>query len=219
MATYTSLDIYRAHRARPIHDGLIHSAKGTIVIPSGTLIADNSVIRLFRVDPSKIIPMRVIWDQSGPLDGHATPGTRALVGTLGYLKSANRAGTNLSFTRPTTSAPYATTDVTTTAATEDAAFLLVAASIPNPDPGTVDEFGTAGDGSVLNNGGVCIFPVAPAAMDARGYNANVMDVAVTFTEASTTATTADVIINCTLEFAGVANAGTSGNVRPYFYGQ
>lgn len=198
-----SHEIYRASRARPVHDGLLHTRQGSLLVPSGTLIEDNCTIRLFRVAPNKIVPTRVIVDINGNLDGHATAGSRTLVGTLGYLKSSDRAGTNLSFA------------ASGSAMTEDPDFLLTAASAPIVDPGTVDEFGTAGDGAILSSGGVHIYNVAPAAMDGAGYDGNVADVAISVTEPSSTATTADIVIRVTLEFYAVSTAPE--NYTPYQY--
>ena len=200
-----SVDLYRANRARPIHDGRLHSVSYSLLVPSGTLIEDNCVIRLGRVDPSKCLFTRVFVDINGNLDGHATAGSRTLVGTLGLLKSADRSGTNLSFKISDTA----------TAATEDVDFFLAAAAAPLVDPGTVDEFGTAGDGAILSSGGQHIYTPATGVSDSRGYDANVMDVAISVTEPSSTATTADIILSVTLEFVGVNRSPASET--PYIY--
>lgn len=210
------MGIYGATRARPVHDGRLHSVKWELLVPSGTLIEDNCVIRLGRIDPSKCIITRALVDISGNLDGHATPGSRTLVGTLGYLKSADRSGTNISFK----------VSATTTAATEDDDYILAANSVGIVAPtGAVDKFGAAGDEGLLGNGGFMMFAgsgVEDAAtglpsvtQDSRGYDANVMDVAISVTEPSSTATTADVILSLTLEFLGVGRTPVAG--PPYLY--
>lgn len=195
--------IYRAHRARAVYDGALHTQSWSLTVPSGTLIEDNAVIRIGRVEPRKCNFTRVLVDISGNLDGHATPASRTLVGTLGLVKSSDRDGNNLSFA------------ASGSAATEDVDFFLLATSVPLADPGTVDEFGTAGDGAILSNGGFHIYNLAPGSSDARGYDANVMDVAISITEPSSTATTADVVLTVTLEYGGVVTAPASG--APYLY--
>lgn len=200
-----SADIYRATRARPVHDGRLHSVQFSLLVPSGTLIDDNATLRLGRVDPSKCVFTRVLVDINGNLDGHATPASRTLVGTLGLIKSSDRSGNNLSFKISST----------TTAADDDVDFFLQAAAAPIIDPGTVDEFGTAGDGAILSSGGFHIYNTYLASQDSRGYDANVMDVAISVTEPSSTATTADVIVTVTLEFMGVARSPSSQ--LPYLY--
>lgn len=206
MATYKSQAILRANRFRAPTEGRVDSVGWAITIPSGTLIASGDTIRLGRVDPGKIIPKCVLIDFGGNLDGHATPASRTLAGTLGYLKSANRAGTNLSV------------NAAGSAATESAAGLLAAATAPTSASTGMTSFGTAGAAGLLSTGGAGIFPVVTTSglVDSRGYDANVMDVAITFTANSSTATTADIVIACTLEYFGVMTAPSSA--PSYLYG-
>jgi hypothetical protein len=212
MATFKCNEIYRASRARPVYDGLLHTRQATLLIPSGTLIGSGDTIRFFRVAPNKIIPTRILVDIDGNLDGHATPASRTLAGTMGYLRSSDRSGTNLSFA------------ASGSAMTEDADYLLIAASVPALDPGTVDEFGTAGDGAILGNGGMHIYNhgygsavvgLATTVSDSEGYDGNVADVAITTTAASSTATTADIQVRVTLEFLAVSADALS--YKPYLY--
>ena len=201
--TYKAEGLYRAHRARPVYDGLLRSVSSTILIPSGTTLATSDVIRFFRVAPSQIAPTRVIVDCSGPLDGNATAGSRALVATLGYLKSSDRNSTNLSFLVSTP----------TTVATESSDLLLLAASAPVVNAQTTS-FANAGAAALLTQtgGGVAVFnhgdPGSKGAksQDSRGYDMNVADVALSITTGSSTATTADVYLTVTLEYAGVPTA-------------
>lgn len=210
--TYKAEGLYRAHRARPVYDGLLRSVSSTILIPSGTLLANADIIRFFRVAPSQIAPTRLIVDCSGPLDGHATAGSRTLTATLGYLKSSDRSGTNLSYLVSTT----------TTAATESSDLLLLAASAPVVNAQTTS-FANAGAAALLTQtgGGVAVFnhgdPGSKGAksQDSRGYDANVMDVALTMTANSSTATTADVYVTVTLEYAGVTTAPSAQ--APFLY--
>lgn len=204
-STFRSPDIFKARRVRPVHDGLLGAMNFTYTLPSGTLLGVGDVIRLGRVDAAKIIPVRAIIDVSTRLDGHATAGSRTLEARLGYLKSADRAGTNISFTAAAGS---------TTAATEDDDILLAKGTVPLINSPITDFADTAAT-SLLTLGGVAIFNTLVAGLDSRGYDANVMDVAITVDTASSTATLADSVISLTLEFLSVSN--TPGTVAPYIY--
>lgn len=214
MPNFTGNGVLKATRARAIHDGKIFSFSESILVPSGTLFANGNVLRFFRVDPSKIIPIRVVYDQSGNLDGNGTAGSRTLAGTLGYLRSANRAGTNISFTLNSDGTP------TTTPATESSAGLLATGTAPTSATTGMTTFGAAGAAGLLSTGGAGIFPVVTTSglVDSRGYDANVMDLAVSFTANSTTATTADIVCSLTLEFVNVARGPAGGAfAKPYVY--
>lgn len=200
--------VLKATRARAIHDGKIFSYSESILVPSGTLFASGNVMRFFRIDPSKTIPLRIIYDQSGNLDGHAVAATRTLTGTAGYILSANRAGTNLSLTAAGGAAT--TQPAGLIAAAQTAVVGSVASQTFGNDDGTT---------ALLQNGGVGIYnPVVAILTDPRGYDASVMDVAVTFTGNSSTATTTDIYCTLTLEFMGIGRSPTGGAfLKPYTY--
>lgn len=206
MATFKSQAILRANRFRSPGEGQVTYVPFGITIPSGTLIGASDVIRLGRIDPSKIIVTGVYLDISDNLDGHGTLGSRTLAGTLGLLRSANRGGTNLS------------TNAAGSAATEAADFLLTAAATPlvAGSVGSVTNFGGGAGVGQLASGGVAKYNTVVAALNRRGYDANVMDVAISMTAASSTATTADIVIACTLECFGVMTAPSSD--PSYIYG-
>lgn len=206
MAVFKSVDIFKANRFRQIHDGLLHSTQASILIPSGTTLLNGDVIRLIRIDPSKIVPTRVIFDIGGNLDGHATLGSRTLTGTLGYLRSANRSGTNLS---------VKVSDGT--AASESSAILLAAATTPivAGSVASVTNFGGASGAGQLASGGVAVYNNLAGSLDSRGYDANVMDVAISITANSSTATTADIVVQFTMEFLGVS--ATPSAQTPFIY--
>jgi hypothetical protein len=230
MATFRAREILQARRARPVHDGLMGSVSGTITIPSGTLIGAGDVIRLFRVEASKIIPVRVIVDIGGNLDGHATPAARTLTGDLGYLRSADRSGTNLSFAYDTTVTTL-TPALTTTPATEDVDALLLAATTPIVAGSVVNvtAFGITAAAGQLANGGVAVYNniiggTAGSQADSWGkiqssnvqnlaYNANVMDVAITTLVTSSTATTFDIPLTVTVEFFPVT---ATASTQPFY---
>lgn len=229
MPNFTAGGILKASRQRAIHDGRLLAVNESLIIPAGTLFVSTNVIRLFRVDAAKINPVRVLADISGNLDGHATPASRTLAGTLGYLRSANRAGTNLSFTYDTTT-PLT---LTTTPATEDPDFILTAAAEAKPGSSASLVFGTAGAAGLLSSGGSGVFSQIAAgvgnasrghvttaasnvALQQINYDANVMDVAITMTANSSTATDRDIIVSVTLEYFGLSNQPTP-RWLPYVY--
>lgn len=209
MATYNSPQILMATRHRPIYDGLLHTCSGTIVFPVGTLIATTSTIRLMRVQANKIVPTRFILDASGNLDGHVTLGSRSLAGTLGYVTSLDKNGTNLSF------------NAAGSAATAIPAGLLAAATAPivAGSVTSVTNFGGGSGVGQLASGGVAVYNTLLTPADAlmRGYDANVMDVAVTTTAASSTALTTAVQWTFTLEFLAVGRDQDVNFARPYAY--
>ena len=213
MPSINSPGVLKAARARPVYDGKLHTVSETILIPAGTVFAATNTIRLFRVDPNKIIPTRFVCDFP-KLDGNATP---TLTGDLGYLLSANRAGTNISFTLDASGNP------TAIAATADPDFLVVAAATPVLVGGTAaTTFGSAGaTGGIIGLGGVAVFNTRVATSlipDSRGYDANVLDVAITLagTQASVTASAG--VLQVTMEFLAVGRSpNTAGFDRPYVY--
>lgn len=227
MATFKSEAIHNAYRARPVYDGVTHTYSRSITFPSGTLIGSGDTIRFMRIDPSKMTICRVFLDISGNLDGHATLGSRTLAGTLGLLRSADTNGNNLSFTIDAN-----TGLVTTTQATESAAGILAAATTPllAGSVASVTNFGGGSGVGQLASGGFAFYNTAPvvvALIPDRGdntssgtatnvaYSANVMDIAITTTAASSTATTKDIVAQLTIEFVAVSTSPSS--VPPYRY--
>lgn len=227
MATFKSEAIHNAYRARPVYDGVLHTYSRSITFPSGTLIASGDTIRFMRIDPSKLVVTRLFLDISGNLDGHATLGSRTLTGKMGYLRSADVNGTNLSFTL------HADTGaVTTTPATENDDGLLITTTAPllAGSVASVTNFGGGSGVGQLASGGWAFYNTSPlevAMIPDRGdntgtgtatniaYSANVMDIAITATANSSTATTKDIVAQLTIEFATVSTSPSS--VPPYRY--
>lgn len=205
MAVFKSQAIYEAARARQVYDGLLHTVQRSILIPSGTTLANGDIIRMLRIQPNKVVPTRVLVDVSGNLDGHATLGSRTLTATMGYLRSSDRNGTNLSV------------NAAGSAATESAAILLAAATTPivAGSVASVTNFGGASGVGQMASGGFAVYNNLAGSLDPRGYDANVMDVAISITANSSTATTADITVQLTLEFAGVSSDPNS--IPPYLY--
>lgn len=207
MATYNSPQILMATRHRPIYDGLLHTCSGTMVFPAGTVIAATSQIRLMRVQANKIVPTRFILDSSGNLDGHATLGSRTLTGDLGYILSVDKNGTNLSL------------NAAGSAATPDVDLLLASGTTPiiAASVAGVSTFGTAAGAGQLASGGVAVYNTLVAGLDRRGYDANVMDIAVTTIAGSSTALTTAVQWTFTLEFLAVGRDQDVNFAKPYAY--
>ena len=211
MPNLISPSILKAARARPVYDGKLHTVSDTITIPTGTAFASTNVLRLFRIDPNKVIPTRFIFDFP-KLDGNATP---TLTGTLGLILSTNRAGSNISFTLDASGNP------TTTSATADDDFFLVAAATPVLVSTAATTFGSAGaTGGIVGLGGVAVFNTrgATGIPDARGYDANVMDVAITLGGTQASVTSGNNVLQVTMEFMGVGRAPALGAfAKPYVY--
>lgn len=207
MATYNSPQILMATRHRPIYDGLLHTCSGTMVFPVGTVIAATSQIRLMRVQTNKIVPTRFILDSSGNLDGHATLGSRTLTGDLGYILSVDKNGTNLSL------------NAAGSAATPDVDLLLASGTTPiiAASVAGVSTFGTTAGAGQLASGGVAVYNTLVAGLDRRGYDANVMDIAVTTIAGSSTALTTAVQWTFTLEFLAVGRDQDVNFAKPYAY--